>query len=544
MSGATAWGRDLGAGLAIAGLLLPEAVAYAGLAGLDPAHGLAAAIAGCFAYGLFGRSRFAIVAPTSSSAVILAAILADPALSAAEKSTLAVIATGLVGLLFLGASLLRLGALDSFIARPVLRGFAFALALSIIIRQLPSLAGISVTARDPFHILAETLRRLSEGNGPSLAVGAAALAALVMSRRFPRLPGAALVLAAAIVANLLFDLEAHGVAAVGRIDLAFMLPALPDFAVADLPHVVRLCLPLVLILFAESWGTVRSLSLRRGDAVDADRELRALGLANLASALVRGMPVGAGFSAGSASEAAGAASRFAALSAAVLLALLVAFGLGLVARLPEPVLAAVVIAALLHALDPTPFLQLNRVDRDQYLAVIAALGVFLSGILNGMLIAIALSFLLLVRRLSSRHVIVLGRLAGGHDFVDIDRHPDAAPVADIVILRPAQPLFFGNADPVLGEVARKARLAGAARGIVVSLEETFDLDSTALDALQEFDAAMRRSGRDVVYARVHDRVRDLLSAAGAGDMATRSAFSVDDAVALLSKRLGRGEKSV
>jgi len=517
MSGAGAWGRDFGAGLAIAG---------------------------CFAYGLFGRSRFAIVAPTSSSAVILAAILADPALSVAEKSTLAVIATGLVGLLFLGASLLRLGALASFIARPVLRGFAFALALSIIIRQLPLLTGVAVAGRDPFHILGETLRRAPEWNGSSLAVGVAALAALIVSRRFPRLPGAALVLAAAIVAAMLFDLEAHGVASVGRMDFVLLLPGLPDFAAADLPHVARLCLPLVLILFAESWGTVRSLSLRRGDAVDADQELRALGLANLASALMRGMPVGAGFSAGSASEAAGAQSRFAALFAALLLALLVGFGLEIVARLPEPVLAAVVIAALLHALDPTPFVQLNRVDRDQYLAVIAALGVFLAGILNGMLIAIALSFLLLVHRLSSRHVILLGRLRGGHDFVDIDRHPDAAPVADIVILRPAQPLFFGNADPVLGEVARKARLAVAARGIVVSLEETFDLDSTALDALQEFDAAMRRSGRDVVYARVHDRVRDLLSAAGAVDMAARGAFSVDDAVALLSKRLGLGENSV
>ena len=544
MSAAGAWGRDFGAGLAIAGLLLPEAVAYAGLAGLDTEQGLAAAIAGCFAYGLFGRSRFAIVAPTSSSAVILAAILADPALSLAEKSTLAVIATGLVGLLFLGASLLRLGALASFIARPVLRGFAFALALSIIIRQLPLLTGVAVAGRDPFHILGETLRRAAEWNGSSLAVGVAALAALIVSRRFPRLPGAALVLAAAIVAAMLFDLEAHGVASVGRMDFVLLLPGLPDFAAADLPHVARLCLPLVLILFAESWGTVRSLSLRRGDAVDADQELRALGLANLASALMRGMPVGAGFSAGSASEAAGAQSRFAALFAAILLALLVGFGLEFVARLPEPVLAAVVIAALLHALDPTPFVQLNRVDRDQYLAVIAALGVFLAGILNGMLIAIALSFLLLVHRLSSRHVILLGRLRGGHDFVDIDRHPDAAPVADIVILRPAQPLFFGNADPVLGEVARKARLAVAARGIVVSLEETFDLDSTALDALQEFDAAMRRSGRDVVYARVHDRVRDLLSAAGAVDMAARGAFSVDDAVALLSKRLGLGENSV
>ncbi len=544
MSGAGAWGRDFGAGVAIAGLLLPEAVAYAGLAGLDTAQGLAAAIAGCFVYGLFGRSRFAIVAPTSSSAVILAAILADPALSVAEKSTLAVIATGLVGLLFLGASLLRLGALASFIARPVLHGFAFALALSIIIRQLPLLTGVAVAGRDPFHILGETLRRAAEWNGSSLAVGVAALAALIVSRRFPRLPGAALVLAAAIVAAMLFDLEAHGVASVGRMDFVLLLPGLPDFAAADLPHVARLCLPLVLILFAESWGTVRSLSLRRGDAVDADQELRALGLANLASALMRGMPVGAGFSAGSASEAAGAQSRFAALFAAILLALLVGFGLEIIARLPEPVLAAVVIAALLHALDPTPFVQLNRVDRDQYLAIIAALGVFLAGILNGMLIAIALSFLLLVHRLSSRHVILLGRLRGGHDFVDIDRHPDAAPVADIVILRPAQPLFFGNADPVLGEVARKARLAVAARGIVVSLEETFDLDSTALDALQEFDAAMRRSGRDVVYARVHDRVRDLLSAAGAVDMAARGAFSVDDAVALLSKRLGLGENSV
>lgn len=521
--------RDWVAGISIAGLMLPEAVAYAGIAGLPPQRAIFAAIAGCLVYALIGRSRYAIVTPTSSSAAILAATLAAMPGAAADKAALATIVVAIVGVLFLAASVLRLGNLAAFISRPVLRGFAFGLAITIILRQLPVLAGLPVPASDVFHLIRTLASTLPQWHLPSAAVGVAALAALILLRRAPLVPGACLVLAAGIAASMLLDLPAHGVALVGTIPLAPMWPAFAGRQWSDLAALLPLTLPLVLILFAESWGTIRSLSLRNGENVEANRELGALGFANIAAAIVQGMPVGAGFSAGAASEAAGARSRATAIIAALGLALLIVLAADLVAELPQPVLAAVVIAALTHALDPMPLMRLWRLNRDGYVALAAAVGTLVFGVLDGMLLAIALSVVALLRRLSSPYAARLGRLGQGHDFVDISRHADALPIAHMSIWRPAQPLFFANADAMLGTIANRSREEPEIQALVVSLEESFDLDSTALDALLEFDKALRLSGKRVQYARVHDRARDLIANA-APDLAQRCSFSVDDAV--------------
>lgn len=517
------------AGLSVAGLMLPEAVAYAGIAGLPPQRAICAAIASCLAYGLFGRSRFAIVSPTSSSAAILAATLLALPGSADDKAALATILVALVGILFLIASIVRLGNLAGFISRPVLRGFAFGLAITIILRQVPVLAGVPVKASNLLSLLTSLVSSLPQWHLPSVLVGAAALAALIGLRRVPILPGAFLVLCAGIAASALFDLSHHGVALVGTIPL---LPAWPDFSSHQWTEVIALLpfvLPLVLILFAESWGTIRSFSLRHDETVEANRELGALGLANLASAIVQGMPVGAGFSAGAASEAAGAQTRATAVVAALGLAVLIVFAAAPVALLPQPVLAAVVIAALTHALDPMPLLRLWRLKRDGYIALGASLGVLVFGVLDGMLVAIALSLAALLKRLASPYVARLGRLAGGHDFVDIARHADAFPVSGVTVWRPAQPLFFANADTILNTIAGRVRADSRNRCVVVSLEESFDLDSTALDALLEFDTAVRAAGKRVQYARVHDHARDLIIAA-APELKGRCSVSVDDAV--------------
>ena len=517
------------AGLSVAGLMLPEAVAYAGIAGLPPQRAICAAIAGCLAYGLLGRSRFAIVSPTSSSAAILAATLLTLPGSADDKAVLATILVALVGVLFLIASMVRLGNLAGFISRPVLRGFAFGLAITIILRQMPVLAGVPVNASGILQLVTGLVASVPQWHLPSILVGATALVALIGLRRVPFLPGAFLVLCGGIAVSAIFDLSQHGVALVGTIPL---LPAWPDFSSRQWSEIITLMpfvLPLVLILFAESWGTIRSFSLRHNETVEANRELGALGVANLASAVVQGMPVGAGFSAGAASEAAGAQSRATAIVAALGLALLIVFASGPVALLPQPVLAAVVIAALTHALDPMPLLRLWQLKRDGYIALGAALGVLVFGVLDGMLVAIALSLAALLRRMASPYVGRLGRLAGGHDFVDIARHADAFPVSGVTVWRPAQPLFFANADAILNTIVSRTRADGRSKCVVVSLEESFDLDSTALDALLEFDTTVRASGKRVQYARVHDRARDLILA-GAPELAGRCSVSVDDAV--------------
>jgi MFS superfamily sulfate permease-like transporter len=527
---------DLLAGLSVAGLMLPEGVAYAGIAGLPPQRAIFAAIAGCIVYAAVGRSRFAIISPTSSSAAILAATLAVMPGSATVKIGLATVAVGLAGILFLLAAAARLGGLTGFISRPVLRGFAFGLAITIIIKQLPILVGVPVHAPDVFHSMWALIGRFSDWNFVSLAVGMVAVAGLLGLRRLPALPGALLVLAFGIVATIAFHLQAHGVATVGTIDMALAWPTLPAVNWVQTSRLAQYALPLVLILFAESWGTVRALALRHGDMVDANREIGALGCANLASAIVQGMPVGAGFSAGSASEAAGATSRLTGAFAAVGLAILMLCAGPAIALLPEPVLAAVVIAALTHALNPAPLLRLWHIGRDQYVAIAAAVGVLALGVLDGMLIAIALSLAALIQRLASTHAVQLGRLGASHDFVDIARHPDAASPAEIRIWRPVEPLFFANADTVLNYIATRVRADPTSRAVILSVEESFDLDSTALDALGEFDTLLSKSGVRLQLARVHDRVHDLILLAGSADLAARCSYSVDDAVAALTPK--------
>lgn len=417
----------------------------------------------------------------------------------------------------------------------MLRGFAFGLAITIIVKQLPVIVGLPIHRSTVDALLLAVAGSIASWHLASLVTALVALAALLALRRVPSVPGAFLVLVGGIGASMLLDLPARGVASVGFIDLT------PRWEGIVLPHwrqlsqTVQLAAPIVLILFAESWGTIRTLALRHGDRVEPNRELAALGLANIAAALIQGMPVGAGFSAGSAAESAGALSRWTGLVAAGTLAALAILAMPLVARLPEPVLAAVVIAALLHALDPGPLLRLWRIRRDSVTALGAAAGVLLLGVLDGMLFAIALSLALLIRRLAAPQLSQLGQLGSSHDYVDLLRHPDAISPPGILIVRPAEPLFFANAERVLGRIAELLAAQPDRRTLILSLEESFDLDSTALEALIEFDALMKTRGMGLQFARVRDHVRDLMQAAGAADLIMRSSYSVDDAVKALAQ---------
>ena len=521
--------RDLLTGLGLAGLLLPEAVAYAGMAGLAPGRAIAAAVAGALAYALTGRSRFAVIAPTSSSAAILgAALIGFSGEGIGSKDATATALVMMTGAGFAALALFRLGNLAGFISRPVLRGFALGLAITIIARQLPNLMGLHVTPAPLWRFLGEIVLALPQTNWPSLLLGLAALLALLLLRRAPRWPGALMVIAAGLVLGSLLDPAAWGVALVGEVALDW-----PDFAlppVSLLPRLAQIAAPIALILFAESWGTMRALALQNGDRVNANRELGALGLANLAAGLAQGMPVGAGFSAANANASAGAQSRWAAVTAALALLALALFAAPEIGRIPEPILAAVVIAALTHALNPAPILRLFHIRRDGWVAVAAVVGVLVLGVLNGMLAAIMLSIAMLLYDLSHPSISALGRVGDGHDYVDMARHDDAHAPQGIALFRPNAPLFFANAESVLNAIATRAGVSGAPV-VVLSLEESNDLDATAIDALAEFVQDRESHGQRVVLARAHDRLRDVLIAAGMQRLAQDSTFSVADAVA-------------
>lgn len=532
---------DVIAGLSVSGLMLPEAVAYAAIAGLPPGRAIFAGIAGCLAYALVGRSPYAILSPTSSAAAILAGLLALSPVSGTDKAFIATAATLLAGGFFLVAALLRLGGLSALVPRPVLKGFAFGIALTIIIKQVPAVVGVPAAGGNLAAQVWALVSHMRDWHVASLGCGVVALGLYGWLRRVPAVPGALLVLLAGALAGMALPLDTWGVAAVGRIAAVPAWPVLPVMGLSEWTRLASFVVPLTLILLAESWGTVSALAAAHGGRLDANRELAGFGVANMASALVQGMPVGAGFSAGSAAEAAGAATRVAAVVAALALAGLVFLAGPVMEHLPQPVLAAVVIGTLAHALSFAPFVRFWRLRRDFWLAVATAVAVLGMGVLNGMLLSVALSLAGLLHRLMSPRLARLGMLNGSRAYVDMARHPDARAPEGVVIWRPAEPLFYANAAAVLDAIAGAS--APGARAIVLSLEETFDLDSTTLDALVALDRGLTARGLRLQLARVHDHVRDVLAAAGETGLIARSSYSVDDAVAALGagQRAGGGD---
>jgi MFS superfamily sulfate permease-like transporter len=521
---------DILAGLSIAGLLLPEAVAYSSIAGLPPQAGVVALFAGLACYGVLGRSRYAIVTATSSSAAVLAsATLALGASSVTERVTLAALLVIGAGSIFMLCGVLRLGAISQLIARPVLRGYTFGLALVIAVRQWPHMVNLHSDNRGFFTLIFQLLRDYHSWQLPSLACGLSALAGLYLLERFRRVPGALVVIVASILAAPPF--AAHGVVLTGPIDLTLTMPAFAVPAGTLLMQLIEFSFAIMLILYAESYGSIRTFALRHDEAVQLNRELFALGVANVVSGLARGTPVGAGYSATSANEAAGAESRLAGLSAAAVVLVLVLAFLGWIERIPEPALAAIVIHAVSKSLRLSAFRNYFVWKTDRLVALAAVLGVIVLGVLYGLLGAIALSILLLLRSLAQPRLSVLGRL-GAHDYLDTTLFPAAATVPDILVLRLEEPLLFFNADPLMTAVRGRVRAAPAARILVLSLEESPDLDSTSLEALGELCSWLAARGVELRFARLKAAARGGLLRANLKHASPRALdyASVDDAV--------------
>ncbi|HVN41974.1 MAG TPA: SulP family inorganic anion transporter [Steroidobacteraceae bacterium] len=532
--------QDAAAGLSIAGLLLPEAVAYSGIANLPPQAGIIALFAGLACYAMLGTSRFAIVSATSSSAAVLGAATAS--LAGGDVVLRLGLAAGLVlltGGYFVLAGIARLGSVTDFISKPVLRGFAFGLALVIVIRQCAAIVGVHPADGDLLRFAVGLLQQFAEWNVASIAVGGVALGLLLLMGRVHRLPAGLIVITLGIAATYWLDLPHYGVSVVGPIQLQLHAPALPGLSRAEWLRLGEVGFALAMVLYSESYTSIRSFAIKHGDPVAPDRDLLALGASNLASGLFLGMPVGAGYSATSANEAAGAGSRLAGGIAAVTLLAVVLMALPSIALTPQPVLAAIVINAVRHALNPSVLRPYFVWHRDRLVAIASVIAVLWLGVLDGLLAAIAISLMMLLRRFSVSTVGTLGRLGSGHDFVSIADHPDAQPVDGLLILRPDEPVFFANAERILAQARRRISTAGpSVHGVVISLEETFDLDSSSLEALLDFFDWAAAEHKRLVLARLKHPVHQLLKRATASRPSAPIliGLSVDDAVRIVQER--------
>jgi len=509
---------DVIAGVALAGLLIPEAMGYAGIAGLSPQAGLYATVFGLLAYAIFGSSRQLVVSPTSASSAILAATVAPLAATDPKKfAVLAAAVTLVLGGLFLLAGILKLGFVADFISKPVLKGFVFGVALCIVIKQLPKLLGIAPGKGHAYNQLFHTLVRLGGIHRWTFALGLTALAVLFLVHRFaPRVPGALVVLVGGIAASRLLGLHDQGVQIVGNIPAGMPLPGFPVLTWSDWLQAAPASVGLALVLFAESIGAARTFAAKHGYDIDSNQELRALGFSNAASAIFHGMQVGGGTSGTAANDAHGARSELSSIAASVTVGLTLLFLTGWFYYLPEAILAAIVIHAVWHLLDYKAVAHFRRVSPIEFhTSLVAIFGVVAFDILNGLTLAVVLTLIALMRFLVMPQVVVLGRLRETGEFAEIARHPEAEQIPGALILRVDRIWFFANANGIRDHVKELIREApGPLHSVILNLAPVAVIDVTASEVLSQLHASSVKHGRRLVLAAVRDPVRDTLERAG------------------------------
>ena len=510
---------DTIAALTVVGLLVPESMAYAQIAGVPPQAGLYATLAGLAIYAVFGTSRQLVCSPSSTSAIMTAAVVAaHGATSPARAAALVAMVAILAGLFSVAAGIARLGFISAFLARPVVTGYVIGLALTIIVRQVPKLLGLHLPPNDSFfRLLWAELTHLGQASVTTLLVSAAALALLFGFRKWlPSVPGALIALVLGIAAATAFHLGAHGVAVVGSIPSGLPAPHLPSVRASDLVGLLPSAAGIAIVVYAEALSGARTFAVRHSYELDANQELIALGLANIGSGAFGGIVVSGGLSGSALSDSSGAQSQLTGILGAVVMLLTVLFITRVLHDLPEAILGAVVVRAVWGLIDVKALRRYATIRAVDVAPALAALvGVLALGVLPGLGIAVGLSLAILIYRASRPHAAVLGRVPGELTFTDVARHPENERFPGLLIFRLDASLFFANAGFAVDRLNELLTVTQPPpRSVVWDMETTTDLDVTAAETLTRVVLQLRATQRDIVFARVRDPVRDVFRRCG------------------------------
>lgn len=507
--------HDLVAGLVLAAMLVPVGMAYAAAAGLPPVNGLYATIIPLLFYALFGPSRILVIGPDSALAgLIFAAVVplsgGDPARAIVLAGAMA-LAAGLVCLI---AGLARLGFLTELLSKPIRHGYMNGIAITILISQLPALCGVDAAADSlPEKALAFFAEAGRGGIDPaSLAVGGGTLALILLLKPLRRVPGLLIAVVLAMLATWAWELDRHGVRALG--DMPAGLPgfAFPWIGMADLAPILLGGVAVALLASAETSVLSRSYAARVGGRADQNQELVALGMANLGAGLFQGFPISSSASRTPVAETAGARTQLACVAGALAVALLLTTSPHFMAYLPEPALAAVVIAAAIGLFEITDLRRIYRIQRWEFwLSVGCSAGVVILGAVPGIGLAILMAVIEFLWDGWRPYYAVLGRVDGLKGYHDLRRHPDARTIPGLVLFRWDAPLFFANAE-LFADLVREAAAGapGPVRWLVVAAEPVTSVDVTAADMLAELDAGLRAAGVQLRFAEMKDPVLDKL----------------------------------
>ncbi len=519
------------------GVMVPVAMAYAQIAGVSAQVGLATAFAALIGYAVFGTSRQLKVTTSSSMAIMSAAVVAPLALGDATRYAALTAALALVvGVVLVVAGFARLGFISNFLSKSVVTGFVFGLAITIMVGQIPKLFGLPAGSGNVFEQLVHLVSQLGDTNLYALAVGGSALALILLFRFFaPRVPGALIALVLGIVVSNVFDLSAHGVSVVGEFTAGVPLPGLPGVQLSDLPYLLIGAAGIVFLAVGESLGTARAFGTKYHYEIEPDQELVALGMANLASGAFGGFTADASLSQTATADSAGVRSQLSSLVTATLVFLTLVLLGSLFSDLPNAVLGAVVIAAVLSLMDVREMRRFYAQRRSDFLiALTALLGVTLTDVLTGMIVAVVLSLVMVLARASRPNISVLGRVPGQRaGFGDVERHPENEQFPGLVIIRSDSPLYFFNVLAARAQVLDLlAKADPPARTVLIDIGASADVDVTTSDALREFVAHLEMDGVELLLAQVRGPVRDRLRRTGLMDAIgdTHVFTSVADAV--------------
>ncbi len=507
--------KDVVAGLVLTALLVPQGMAYAELAGLPAITGLYTTILCLIGYAALGPSRILVLGPDSSLGPMIAATIlplvgadGDPAKAIALASMLAL----LVGAFAIVLGLAKLGFIADLLSKPTQIGYMNGLALTILVGQLPKLFGFSVDSDDFIGDVTGFVKGVVNGETvtAALAIGLFSLVLIFLCTRFlPKVPGVLLAVVASIVVATAIDAAARGVSLVGVLPEGFPPLTWPGVAFSDLGLLVAGALGITLVSLTDTISTASAFAARSGDTIDANQEMVGIGAANVAAGFFQGFPVSTSGSRTAVAEQTGSKSQVTGLVGAGAITLLLVFAPGLLQNLPNPTLAAVVIAASLSLADiPATKRLYEQRHTEFYLSMAAFLGVALLGVLPGIGIAVILSILNVFRRAWWPDDTELGRIDGLHGYYDKRSHPEADTPAGLVVYRFSGPLFFANARVFRDQVLKLARSDPAPRWIVIAAEPISDVDTTAADMLEVLDEALNARGISLAFAEMSEIVQE------------------------------------
>jgi SulP family sulfate permease len=499
--------HDLAAGLTLGAVLVPVGLAYGEMAGM-PLAGLYGSMLPLLAYALFGSSRQLVVGPDTAMSAIVAVIVLPMAVGdPARLAVLVAILGVMVGILCVAAGILRLGFVADLLSKPVIVGFMHGLALVIAVAQLPKVLGIKAGGETTLDQIEALLPKLGETNLVSLAFGAATFAVILLCRRFvKRVPGAvvALVVSGAIVAVV--GADQLGIAVVGRIPTGLPALSMPIPSLADFDLLLPVALMTALLSFSDTMITARAFAARNGYRIDANQELIAIGAANFASGVSQGLPISASDSRTAVVEASGGRTQMACVIAAAVVAGVMLWLAGLLYYLPSAVLGGVLIAS---AWTLCEFGEFGRLWRFRGISLAAALVTLVSvvvlGVMEGILVGVVFSLLLLLRALAFPPDALLGRTPDG-GWHDMAHRSDAEAQPGLVVYRFSAPLFFANCNVFRERVEALVEKAPDVRAVVVDGRAIHDIEMTAIDMLVELERELGERGIRLLFGNLQTRV--------------------------------------